>query len=94
MAADAMSVLPAAFFHAETDALRFWVPMPDQAPMGAIISRRVLQHRFQGSPDGSDALATYTAHRDVIDAAVARRAAEGAREPVMLREHDLPWPPR
>ena len=94
MAPDVVRDLPAAYFHTDSDALRFWVPMPGQESMGASLSRQVLQYRFQGKPDGSDALAIYAAHRSVIDAAVARRAAQGAREPVMLREGDLPQPLR
>jgi len=86
--------LPAAHYHGDTDALRFWVLLPDQSVIGASIQRHVLQHRFQGRADGSDALAVYAAHRALIDVAVARRAAQGAREPVMLREHDLPVPAR
>lgn len=93
-APDAAGPLPEAHFHAGSDALRFWVPLPAQPPMGAIISRQVLQHRFKGRADGSDALATYAANQPAIDAAVVRRAAQGALEPVMLREHDLPATPR
>lgn len=93
-APDLLHDLPAAYFHADSDALRFWVHIPGQVPMGASIARQVLQYRFQGRPDGSDALAIYAAHRPLIDAAVTRRAAQGGREPVMLREHDLPQPLR
>ena len=93
-ASDVPRGLTAAYFHADSDALRFWVPIPGQDPMGASISRQVLQYRFQGRPDGSDALAVYAAQRAIIDAAVTRRAAQGAREPVMLREGDLPQPLR
>ncbi len=82
--------LPEPFFHHDADELRFWVPIPDRPAMGASISRRVLHHRFQGQVDGSDALAVYAANRQVIDAAVVRRASGGSIEPVMLREHDLP----
>jgi hypothetical protein len=82
--------LPAPAFHAETDALRFWVPVPGGGPaMGASVSRSVLHYRFQGLVDGSDAVTIYVANRIVIDAAVLKRVAAGSREPVMLREHDL-----
>lgn len=82
--------IPAAAFDPDSGVLRFWVPMPAGPPMGATLSRQVLHYRFQGAMDGSDARAIYEAHRVEIDAAVARRAAAGSREPVMLRENDLP----
>jgi hypothetical protein len=91
---DTTTDLPAPAFHAETDALRFWVAMPGGPVMGASLSRSVLHYRFQGRVDGSDALTVYAAHRLLIDAAVRKRVAAGSREPVMLREHDLPVPPR
>lgn len=94
MVPDVAQALPGAYFHGDTDALRFWVLLPDQSVMGASLSRHVLMQHFQGHADGSDALPIYAAHRAVIDAAVARRAAAGAREPVMLRENDLPPPAR
>jgi hypothetical protein len=80
---------PAPFFHADSDALRFWVELPGRPPMGAIIGRRVLQQCFQGREDGSDALSVYAQNRRTIHAAVARRAAAGSLEPVMLREFDM-----
>jgi hypothetical protein len=33
---------------------------------------------------------TYQSHAEDIEAAVRRRLAQGAKEPVMLREFDLP----
>lgn len=80
---------PAPYFHADSDALRFWVRCDDGLDVGATISRQTLHWRFKGQFNGSDALATYTAHRDQIDAAVRRRVAAGSREPVMLREFDV-----
>jgi hypothetical protein len=94
MMSDSSGALPSPVFHVESDALRFWVRLPDEHTMGASVSRSVLHHRFRGRPDGSDALAIYDANRSEIDAAVARRAAEGSLEPVMVRENDLPAPPR
>lgn len=84
---------PEPAFHVESDALRFWVRTPDRQYMGASMSRLVLHHRFQGKVDGSDAIDIYAANRTEIDAAVLRRVSRGSREPVMLREHDLPQPP-
>lgn len=86
----ATGTLPAPFFHEGSEAVQFWVWTGDPHPYGASVSRSVLHYRFKGRLDGSDALATYAANRVEIDAAVLRRVASGAREPVMLREHDLP----
>ena len=91
---DPLQPLPPPSFHLDSEALRFWVRTADAQAMGASVSKTVLHHRFQGNTDGSDALAIYLAHRPEIDAAVVRRAAAGAREPIMLREHDLPRAPR
>ncbi|MDT7834094.1 hypothetical protein [Aquabacterium sp. OR-4] len=86
--------LPSPEFHGESDALRFWVSTADQASVGASVSRSVLHYRFNGRDDGSDAVSVYAANRALIDAAVLRRVVAGSREPVMVREHDLPVPPR
>lgn len=79
---------PPAFFHADSDAVRFWVPVGD-AFIGATISKASLHYRFEPTRTDDDALATYVAHEDEIHAAVRRRVAGGSREPVMLREWDL-----
>ena len=81
--------LPAPYFHADSDALRFWVLCEDGQNVGATISKQTLHFRFKGDMSGSDVLATYAAHREEIDAAVRRRVAKGSREPVMLREFDV-----
>ena len=90
----AAAALPAPFFHQDSQALRFWVRLPDGAPIGAILTKQLLHYRFEAQPDGSDAVALYEAHRSDIDAAVLRRVRSGSIEPVMLREHDLPPQPR
>lgn len=64
--------------------------LPTGQPIGASVPWRVLHYRFQAQFDGSDAVATYEAHRDELEAAVLRRASGGSIEPVMLRENDLP----
>ena len=69
--------------------MRFWVLVPGGKSIGAILTKPVLLYRFNAKPDGSDAVATYQAHRAEIDAAVLSRVASGSIEPVMLREHDL-----
>lgn len=82
------------YFHLESGALRFWVDMGGGARMGASISTRALHYRFKGDLSGSDAVLVYQRHRAEIDAAVRRRIESGSIEPVMLREADLPAPPR
>jgi Protein of unknown function (DUF1488) len=90
----AIAALPSPFFHQDSGAVRFWVQVPGGAPMGAMLTKQLLQYRFEAKPDGSDAVALYEKHRSDIDAAVLRRVADGSIEPVMLREHDLPPRPR
>lgn len=80
---------PEPFFHEDSGAVRCWVPMPDGALIGAIVRKALLHHGFGGGLDGSDALATFHAHRQAIEAAVRRRVAGGSIEPVLLREADL-----
>lgn len=87
-----LDAVPAPQYHADTDALRFWVTLSNGAVVGATLSRQVLHYGLQGRLDGSDAVAVYQAHREQADAAVRRRVAAGSREPVMLREHDLLLP--
>ncbi|WP_201492179.1 DUF1488 family protein [Rubrivivax sp. A210] len=88
------AVLPPPAFDAVADAVRFRVQLPDGLSVGARISRLVLHYRFKGQADGSDAVAVFQANRHEIDAAVVRRVVAGSWDPVMLREHDLPAPPR
>jgi hypothetical protein len=90
----APAMLPAPFLHDESGAVRFWVLTDDGQQVGATISKQTLHYSFGADISGTDALATYTAHRDVIDAAVRRRVAAGSIEPVMLRERDVPTPKR
>lgn len=85
-------MLPTPFLHDASGAVRFWVLLDDGESIGASISMRALHYRFRAALDGADAVATYTAHRAEIDAAVRRRFAAGSLEPVMLREHDLAVP--
>ena len=77
-----------AFFHADSQTVRFWVVIDDVA-VGASIGRNALHYRFR--PDGrdEDPLETFEAHRATIEAVVRRRVAAGSIEPVMIREHDL-----
>ncbi len=80
-----------AYFHQESGAVRFWVPINGQW-MGASISRETLHHRFRPSARDEDPIETFNAHLRDITAAVERRVAQGSIEPVMLREFDLRAP--
>ncbi len=90
----APATLPPAFMHDESGSVRFWVLTEGGQYVGATISKQTLHYSFRGDISGSDALATYAANREVIDAAVRRRVAAGSIEPVMLRERDVPVPTR
>lgn len=86
----AKSTGPQPFFHEGSGAVRFWVSTADGAFIGASIRQEVLRFRFHASESEPHALAAYMARRRDIDAAVLRRIAQGALEPVMLRESDFP----
>ena len=76
------------YFHDASASVRFWVP-EGESGIGAIIGREILSYCFRGRSNEGDPMKIYTAHRDQIHAAVTRRVAEGAREPVILKRHDL-----
>jgi len=76
------------FFHQESEAVRFWVPINGQL-MGASISRATLHHRFRPGAQGDEPMETFRTYLREITAAVERRVAQGSIEPVMLREYDL-----
>ncbi len=80
--------MAAAFFHPDSDAVRFWVAV-GEVLVGASVGRRTLHHRFCPTALDDDPLQTYQRFAAEIDAAVRRRVGEGALEPVMLREFDL-----
>jgi hypothetical protein len=84
------ATVPAAFFHDDSGAVRFWVRVEGGSLVGATIGKSTLHYSLNADISGADALATYVAHQKLIDAAVRRRVAGGSIEPVMLREHDLP----
>ncbi len=79
---------PEAFYHPDSEAVRFWVSI-DDVLVGASIRKAVLHHRFKPQGDAEAPIETYTRHAAEIEAAVRRRVAQGSIEPVMLREHDL-----
>jgi hypothetical protein len=76
------------YFHDASASVRFWVPQGD-AGIGAIIGREILSYCFRDRVSESDPLKIYAAHREQIHAAVNARVAAGAREPVILKRHDL-----
>ena len=78
----------APFFHAISGTVRFWVQVDGQ-PVGASIGKETLHYRYKPFMSGDDALETYAQNADEIHAAVRRRLAAGAREPVMLRDFDV-----
>lgn len=78
----------APFFHDESRSVRFWI-LVDGKPFGASVSREALHHRYRPTMHDDDPLQTYLANAADIEAAVRRRLAQGSREPVLLREHDL-----
>ena len=76
------------FFHDSSRTVRFWV-MVDGNLMGASVGQEALHHRYRPTLQGDDPVETFNANLVEIEAAVRRRAAQGALEPVMLREYDL-----
>jgi hypothetical protein len=78
----------APFFHDASGTVRFWVEAAG-GPLAASVSREALHYRFHPRDMDDQPLDTFEQHAAEIEAAVRRRLAEGAREPVMLREYDL-----
>lgn len=82
----AMSFEP--YFHDASATVRFWVPSGESG-IGAMIGSEILTYCFRGRGDEGEPMKVYAAHRDQIHAAVLQRMAAGAREPVILKRHDL-----
>lgn len=80
--------MPEAFYHQDSEAVRFWVSI-DDVLVGASIRKAVLQHGFMPKGGTEEPIEIYARHAAEIEAAVRRRVAQGSIEPVMLREHDL-----
>jgi hypothetical protein len=81
------------FFHESSGTVRFWV-LVDDVLVGASIGKETLHYRYKPQATDDDPLSTYLANSAEIDAAVRRRVATGAREPVMLRDPDVRAAPR
>ncbi|OZI62705.1 DUF1488 family protein [Bordetella genomosp. 11] len=79
------------FFDHASSSVRFWVQI-DAHWVAASIRKEVLHYYYRPDAQGEDPMETYRSHRDDIEAAVRQRIAQGAREPVMVRETDLPPP--
>ncbi len=78
----------AAFFHQPSETVRFYVPV-GTGQVGASVSRATLHHCFRPGAQDEDPLETFEAFSAELALAVQRRVAQGALEPVMLREFDL-----
>jgi hypothetical protein len=81
----------APFLHESSGTIRFWVAV-DGKLLGASVSREALHHRYRPAAVDEDPLETFLANVADVEAAARRRYAQGSREPVMLREHDLRAP--
>lgn len=81
----------AAYFNDSAEAVRFWV-LIDGKEVAASISRQTLHYHYCPQSRGEDHLATYNANAAQIDAVVRRRIAQGALEPVIVRDNDLRQP--
>ena len=78
----------APYFHDASGTVRFWVGVEGGNHVSASIGREALRYHFR-TAEGADSLETFGRHVPEIEAAVRRRLAQGAMEPVMLREHDM-----
>jgi len=78
----------APFFHEISGTVRFWVQV-DDVLIGASIGKETLHYRYKPHMTDDDALSTYLQNSAEIDAAVRRRVATGAREPVILQDVDV-----
>jgi hypothetical protein len=81
------------FFHIESGTVRFWVEI-DGRPVGASIGKETLHYRYKADMRDDDPLRTFEANVAEIEAAVRRRLAAGAFEPVMLHDADVRATPR
>lgn len=77
------------FFDRASSSVRFWVQI-DADWVSASIGREVLHYFYCPNSLNEDPMATYQSNRQDIESAVRQRVAKGARQPVMVREPDLP----
>ena len=76
------------FFHEASASVHFWIEVEGR-PWGASVSRATLHYFYHPLRQDEDPMDTFHCYSRQIEAAVRRRVASGAREPVMLREFDL-----
>jgi hypothetical protein len=76
------------YFQIKTGAVHFLVPVEGELVSGCVTTH-ALRGLCEAGPTEQELLAAYVAHQDLIDAAVARRVAEGSDEPVTVRGDDL-----
>lgn len=81
----------APYFHDASGTVRFSVTVDGGQAVSASIGREALRYHFR-TAESADSLETFGQHVEAIEAAVRRRLAQGAMEPVMLREHDMRSP--
>lgn len=79
---------PPPYYDPGTGSVRFLVQVGD-ALIDASIGRATLHYRYHPSGTVDQPLDTYRQNAAEIDTAVRTRMAAGAREPVMLRDHDV-----
>jgi len=89
---EAASIAFEPFLHEASDSVRFQV-RASGALVNASVSRQALRYSFKSADLSADLLSIYNIHSSKIHEAVLRRLAQGAREPVMLRESNFPAPP-
>ena len=80
------------FLHEASDSVRFQV-RASGALVNASVSRQALRYSFKSAGLPADLLSIYNMYSNKIHEAVLQRLAQGAREPVMLRESNFPVPP-
>jgi hypothetical protein len=76
------------YLNDKTGSLRFTVPVSGDHVM-AYLTETSWRARFGTDFSDSSFMDVYNANKDLIDRAVTRRVAAGAREPVVLRVADL-----
>ncbi len=79
---------PTAFFHQDSETVRFWVLIADGF-VGASVRSAALRYRFRPVGSSEKPIEIDACHAAGLGAAVQRRVAQGSIGPVMLREFDL-----
>jgi len=77
------------YLHEASDCVRFQVPVSGGV-RSASVNRQALKNSFKSADPLADLLSIYYVHEPAIHQTVLRRLAQGALEPVMLRESNFP----